>query len=454
MRLPTPHPRALGLGATVLLIAAVPAPASQAAGWSPPVTLSSPATFIGRPDVTFGPRGDAVAAWSYTNGIGDGRDTGVRGAIRPPGGSFGAERDLPSWGLRYGRSRYAALSVTGDDTATTLRVTLGSIGGSAGTYTIGCHRSFRGRAALAVNDRGRVAVAYVALARDGRRAVKLAERRAGGRFGSSRVVDRTGRGAFDVAVAVGPGGEVVVAWQRGRFLEARVRPRRGRMGPVERLGPAVASATDIRAAIARDGAAWVQWDGAPASEGGRGPRSVRVATRPARAKRFRRALLLDADAAWLNYEDRIDLAVDPAGTGYVAWTGSAGGRTRARLATIPPSGRSPRVRTLSGPDGDVAVGDLATGPRAGQAIVVWARLDAVGEIGTQIFAGEIAADGSYAGEEAVSDADRARDPAVALDPVTAAPTVVWSQRIGPDGPGVPIGEVRTVARASTRALEP
>jgi hypothetical protein len=46
--------------------------------------------------------------------------------------------------------------------------------------------------------------------------------------------------------------------------------------------------------------------------------------------------------------------------------------------------------------------------------------------------------------------DRARSPAAAFDPVSGNPTVVWSQRIGPDGPTVPIDQIQTVLRASTR----
>jgi hypothetical protein len=78
----------------------------------------------------------------------------------------------------------------------------------------------------------------------------------------------------------------------------------------------------------------------------------------------------------------------------------------------------------------------------------------VGELEMQVLAGPVAADGAYAGEEAVNDAERARLPAATFDPVTGGPTVVWAQRIGPDGPGVPVAQVSTVLHAATRSLTP
>jgi hypothetical protein len=82
--------------------------------------------------------------------------------------------------------------------------------------------------------------------------------------------------------------------------------------------------------------------------------------------------------------------------------------------------------------------------------VVYGRLDAAGELGTQVLAGLVQAGGSYPGEETVSNGDRANQPWAAFDPVTGAPTIVWSQRIGRDDPGVPIEQLQTVLRTATR----
>jgi hypothetical protein len=82
--------------------------------------------------------------------------------------------------------------------------------------------------------------------------------------------------------------------------------------------------------------------------------------------------------------------------------------------------------------------------------VVWSRLDAVAEVGTAVLAGYLPPSGAYSGEEQVSRGDRARTPAVAFNPRTGGPTAVWSQREGPDGPGVPLAQIRTFLRSSDR----
>jgi hypothetical protein len=83
-------------------------------------------------------------------------------------------------------------------------------------------------------------------------------------------------------------------------------------------------------------------------------------------------------------------------------------------------------------------------------IVVWSRLDKLGEIGDVILAGYRSPDGAFSPEEQVSRGDRAAQPAVAFNPTTGVPTAVWSQREGPDGPGVPLDQVQTFVRAATR----
>jgi hypothetical protein len=320
----------------------------------------------------------------------------------------------------------------------------------ASPTTIAAFAPGRGAPVLAGNARGQLAVSYVQSLAGGRRSVTLVERRPGGRFGRPGIV--AGRGQANTAtVAVGPGGGLVVAWERDGQVFARVRPAGGHLGPIAGLGPAVRGQTTLRAAIGSAGAVWVAWSAQLLTEGGgNGPLEVRVAVRPARAGAFGRAVRLDAYGRRASIEDTgVRLSLDPAGTGFLAWTGFDGTSFRARLASLDAAGGSLRMTTLSTPGYDAVVGALATGPRPGTALAVWSRLDAVGELGTQILAGLVTPTG-YPGEEPVSDADRARLPAAAFDPVSGAPTVAWTQRVGPDGPGVPIGQVRTVVRAATR----
>jgi hypothetical protein len=81
---------------------------------------------------------------------------------------------------------------------------------------------------------------------------------------------------------------------------------------------------------------------------------------------------------------------------------------------------------------------------------VWSILDEVGELGDRVQAVIRPPGGPLGAIQDVSDLDRARLPAVAFDIKSVRWTTVWSQRIGPDAPGVPLAQVTTFARASTR----
>jgi hypothetical protein len=86
---------------------------------------------------------------------------------------------------------------------------------------------------------------------------------------------------------------------------------------------------------------------------------------------------------------------------------------------------------------------------AATVMVVWSRLDAVGEVGDHVRAAVRPPGGSFGAPEDVSDLDRARVPDVAFDAVGLRWTAVWSQRIGPDQ-GVPLNQITTFLRSSTR----
>ena len=82
-------------------------------------------------------------------------------------------------------------------------------------------------------------------------------------------------------------------------------------------------------------------------------------------------------------------------------------------------------------------------------MLVWSRLDAVGEVGDHVRAALRPPGGSFGPPEDVSDLDRARLPDVAFDSVGRRWTAVWSQRIGPDQ-GVPLNQITTFLRSATR----
>jgi hypothetical protein len=445
----------LAIGLLTVVAAAFPHSAS-AATWSVPVDVSSPSTFIDDPFVGFGRSGVGIAAWRWQDGVGDGSSRGVRVASRAASGAFAAQRDAPEAvapPVVYGVERVAIVSepttIRARRQRARVQVTFGRIDGGFGRpKTIATITPFR-LPAIAANDAGDIAVAYVRVIGRSRRVVALAVRRRGGRFRRPRIVSRGG--ANSVAVGIGPRGDVVVAWEREGRIEARVRRRGHRLGRTVRVGSGAKLGTRLRAAVGRKGRVWLAWSSQQASEGGDvGPFTLRTAvTRRGRAT-FHRKRRLDRYSRRANDEATFDLALDRGDNGFVAWSTFDGQKFRARLAIAGPSGRFTAFETLSAPGYDAAVRDLATSRRRGEAIVVWSRLDDVGEVGTSVLAGYRPPAGPNTGEELVSRGDRARVPAVAFDPESGLPTAVWSQREGPDGPGVPLEQIRTFLRASTR----
>ena len=109
------------------------------------------------------------------------------------------------------------------------------------------------------------------------------------------------------------------------------------------------------------------------------------------------------------------------------------------------------------PPGESAVlGDAASVPQGttlppyGTTLVVWSPLDSAGQVGDGVRAALRPLGGVFGPPEDVSDLNRARLPAVAVDFPVGRWTVIWSQRIGPDQPGVPLERITTFARSATR----
>jgi hypothetical protein len=446
----------------VLLALLAPAVAG-AAGWSTPVAVSSASTFVDAPFMGFWSSGQGLAAWRWADGTGPRRRSGERVAARGADGTFARERRVPDAAVApvvFGRAGVAIVSRStrvvrrgGAATETArLHVWLGGIAGAlVRTWSSPVHRP-TGSPALAVNSRGDVAIAWVRVKPGGRRELLLAERKPGRVFSGPTVVARGRPDA--VAVAVGRRGNLVVAWAADGAVFART--RRGlarRLEPVVRLGAGARLHTRLRAAVSPGGRAWVAWASQRLSEGGdNGPFVLRAASGRAGGRLFTRPVMLERFRRRASDEGSFDLALDPEGRAFVAWAGWDGAHFRARLAELAAlDGRLLVRASVSSPGYDAVVADVAASRRAGEALVVWARLDALGELGTEVLAAHRAPSGATESEEVVSSGDRARLPAAAFDPRTGLPTVVWSQREGPDGPGVPLSQVRTVLRASTRS---
>jgi hypothetical protein len=434
-------------------IAAMPAVAG-AATWSAPIDVSSPSLFVDNPFIGFDQSGVGLASWRWQDRVRNSARGGVRVSTRTVAGTFGTERPAPDAlvpPVIYGQS----VAVVSEEAATLrprerdrINVAFGRIDRSfRKPRTIDTVETFR-LPAIAAN-RDKVAVAYIKARRGTHRVARLVIRRSG-RFFPPRTVSTRG-GVNSVAVAIGSRGDLVVAWERQGRIEARIRRPGHRLGRVIFVGRGAKLGTRLRAAVTPGGRVWLVWSSQALSEGGdNGPFSIQAAVSRTGRLVFSRPVVLDRYDRRASDEATFDLALDGRRNAFVAWSSFDGSNFRARLAHARSSGRFTSFETLSQPGYDAAVGDLATSTR-GDALVVWSRLDAVGEVGTSVMAGYVPAAGSYGGEEQVSLGDRARKPAVEFDPVNGLPTVVWSQREGPDGPGVPLANVKTFLRASTRS---
>jgi hypothetical protein len=184
---------------------------------------------------------------------------------------------------------------------------------------------------------------------------------------------------------------------------------------------------------------------------------VRVAVLPAASSHFRAAQTLDTVAhVPPNDPHNLRLVPIPDRDALLAWTGWDGAHWRvmaAMTAAASPNFTSPFAVSPAGQSsvlGDATFAPAGAPVPGGTTMLVWSNLDAVGETGDHVQAAIRPPGGPFGAPEDVSDLDRARLPAVAFDFKSARWTTVWSQRIGPDGPGVPLNQVTTFARSSTR----
>jgi hypothetical protein len=299
------------------------------------------------------------------------------------------------------------------------------------------------RATLAANARGDAAVAWWERARHSR--LFVAVRRRGHAFGTPQRLAASGFG--DVAVATGPRGDVLVAWESHGVIRTRTRTPHGRrFGAPVRVTATGARGADLEAGLSRRGRAVVGWGAQRRSSGGdTGRISYAAAIRRPGGRRF--AVMVFERQPPTLIAQPVALAVEPSGRATFAWTGYDGTNLRVRAVDAVPGARFSAPQDLSAPGSDAWLGDVAGG--GGRRVAAW-TVGRVGADGGRIeaaFAGP--AQPRFGPPEVVTDGGLARVPRVAFDPVTWQPTVVWSERpaLGDAAPGV----AQTVARAATRA---
>ena len=450
-----------------LLTSAGPA---VAADWSPPQNISASANDLASSELAVDRTGRAFAAWPtfrWQSGTSHGHYVagGWQSATRAPGGSaFVLPRSAPSYiagPVLYGVSRTVGLDRrllgrTRCGERSTVRARFGTSSGDVGSLmtiaTATAPGGDRGPA-VSANDAGIVVAAWTAASDDCRRsAVRVALRRPGASRFEAPVTLRGSGLPQSASVAIGAGGDILVAWARrvgeGRTaIEARVRPAGRGWGPVSALGAGTV-AGPLTTAVAQNGRSYVAWGTQSISESTGLAADVLVAVRPAGTGAFRAAQTLERVRTGVAYLPRLGPVLALAGTNAViAWTGHDSA-WRVRAASTDASGRFGPAQSVSPPESGAVLGDLAALPD-GTAAVAWSGLDGENLV-RDVAAAVRPAGGVFGAPEQVSTG-ALRLPSVALDPTTRRPTVTWAQRLGPV---TSVATITAYVRASTRTQAP
>ncbi|HWH12455.1 MAG TPA: hypothetical protein VG165_15130 [Solirubrobacteraceae bacterium] len=314
----------------------------------------------------------------------------------------------------------AALSPIGSSTRPV--VAEGPIGGALGRVeTIG--QPGQSIKALVADARGDVAALLESCAPGGghcgRHHLSVAVRLAGGRFAKPSLLAGSA-GSVTPGLAIGPTGDVLVAWVArtgsSRHVFARLRFVSGRVGPAQLLGPTLDEGS-IAPVLGAGDSAIVGWSSASYGLDGAGsPATFRIAI-AGEGGRFRSVHTLDSWNVPGTYTPApIYVVSTPDGAGLVAWQGHTAAGFDVAVARV--VGVEVLPPELSPPGGDATLEGLAAGPH-GASIVVWSEggdLEAGSAPPTQPLTGPELVAGGGAGVYGVS---------AAFDPVTGRPLVAW-----------------------------
>ena len=429
-----------------LVALALPAAAVADPPWSPTQNVSTPHLFVDPVDVTASGDGTALAWWRWQDGSGSNAAPTASVSSRPPGGAFGPERPGPT-GIQdiqaFAQTRAVALTARAPQLTapTRLAVAFGSTSGTFGSERrIVDERSLGGIPQLAVDAKGDAAIAYFRNLGTTNDRVMVSLRRAGGSFGAPFQIAH-GR-IRSVAVAVGPRGDVLVAWDARGTIQARYKgPGSAGFQPIETVSSDPTFFARIEAAVTDGGRCYLAWSAKFRSEGGStGPVFNEVAVRPS-GHRFRAAQLLEREPD-SREQGLVALALTGTRDASVAWTGFDGANARVRVASTDPSARFGAPQDVSPAGRDGVVSDLAAA--GGTRLVAWdnGSFDA-----NQVFSALAPPGAPFGAAEAVSAAQEARAAQAIVAPV---PTLVWTNRPAGSHPPGGVGAVQTFAQAATR----
>ena len=346
--------RARSVGLTAVVVAASAAGEAPAAPpWSEPRDIGAAAPIVSRATLAFAPDGSALLSRRISPDAVRRESDRDRVAVVDPGGTL-VEHRLPDLlaapprllpGGRVALLRERVLSFNERTLVRRVRLSL-SVGSlrrpvprgrprRVATYQPFTDQEAVGPA-MAVGPRGEVAIAWMTYRPDGlgvgRFRVRLAIRRPDGRFERTRTVASgstiSERESHNVAVAFGARREVLVAYAvdppQGR-RRIVVRTLRGD----RRLGrPQTlgpeAGVVDLQMRATRSGRAIVAWGTQDGGEEANQPWVVRAAIRGAGGRRFGPALVIDPGEAISRVPGRVALAMAPDGTAVLAWSNARG----------------------------------------------------------------------------------------------------------------------------------
>ena len=456
------------LGAVLLGACAGAAPGARVSRaakstWSTPVNISASAIGVNwNASLAFTGDGHALAT---LDGRYEGQLTSVLAA--DPGSSAFAEigkalllaapAPYGSDGMAYLRIPTPTPSGRADKAidyapVTQLGVSLGSVPGSLGDLQPLASVSVppRGvRAAISGDPRGDVAAAWIEPAGKGQ-LLRLALRAPGQAFAAPTTLAQ-GRDLNNVALAYGAGGDLVVAFDRGRAegdVAVRVlRPGHG-FGPIQSLGRSRGSSS-LAVAVSPRGRAVVGWGTQDASYDllqADSPWSVRAARLSPGVQRFAATQLLDRGHDVAVRVGGVHAAIAPDGTATIAWTGAGAKGIRpnpslgrpypspVRVATSAMGGRFGHAHQLA--RNGVALG-VVTANNA-TTTVLWGLFAKPQEVDDYVES----LDRTYASRRTRGEqrfgrprAISAHEPiknggSIALDPTSQRPSALWIEAVG------------------------
>jgi PKD repeat protein len=237
-----------------------------------PVTLSATGSVSVHPQIAMNAAGDAIVAWEHLAN----QEVVIQAAVRPAGGSFAAPVDVSAAGPQ-GEPPGVALDSAG--TATVVWTQTSAAGATAQSATRPAGGAFA--APVDLSATGQVSSPQVATNGAGEtvavwervdtntRFVQAAIRPAGGAFSAPADLSIFGGDAIAPQVAIDADGNAVAVWARfdgtTRVVQIATRPRDGTFGLPGALSPAGGEARAPQVAVSPGGdivVAWQRSDGA------------------------------------------------------------------------------------------------------------------------------------------------------------------------------------------------